>query len=78
MKKYDVEHFLNIYSMRKGMQEAGITNPSEQIKKFTKDFVEKLETLPINEEIILQDNSFFDTKGNLIIKIPFDLNEQII
>jgi len=68
----DVEHYLGVYSVRKRMQEEGIINPSEQIKKFTRDFVEKLESLPLNEEIVLQDNSFYDSKGNLIMKIPME------
>jgi hypothetical protein len=68
----DVEHYLGVYSLRKRMQEEGITNPSEQIKKFTRDFVEKLESLPLKEEIVLQDNSFYDSKGNFIMKIPID------
>ncbi|MFL9481576.1 hypothetical protein ACI6Q2_02285 [Chitinophagaceae bacterium LWZ2-11] len=68
----NVEHYLGIYSLRKRMQEEGITNPSDQIKKFTRDFVEKLESLPLKAEIILQGNSFYDSKGNLIITIPMD------
>ncbi|MCT2406352.1 hypothetical protein NZD88_02135 [Chryseobacterium antibioticum] len=70
MKKLDVEHFLDIYIMRKDMQEEGITNPSEDIKKFTREFVEKLENMPLNEEIIIKESSFFDSLGNLIIKFP--------
>ena len=66
----DVEHYLGVYSIRKRMQEDGITNPSEQIKKFTRDFVEKLERLPLKEKIVLRDYSFYDSKGNLIITIP--------
>ncbi len=31
----DVEHYLGVYSLRKRMQEEGITKPSEQMKKFT-------------------------------------------
>lgn len=68
----DVEHYLGVYSLRKRMQEEGITNPGEQIKKFTRDFVEKLESLSLKEEIVLRDNSFYDSKGNLIMKIPMD------
>lgn len=68
----DVEHYLGIYSLRKRMQEDGTTNPSEQIKKFTRDFVEKLESLPLNEKIVLKDHSFYDSKGNLIIEMPID------
>ena len=71
MKNLDVRHYLDIYTTRKEMQEKGITHPSEQIKKFTRDFVEKLQTYSLNEEIILKENgSFFDSKGNLIMKIP--------
>ncbi|MES1181752.1 MAG: hypothetical protein ABUL44_03060 [Flavobacterium sp.] len=68
----DVEHYLGVYSLRKRMQEEGITNPSEQIKKFTRDFVEKLQSLPLTQKIVVQDNSFYDDKGNLIMKIPID------
>lgn len=70
MKKLDVKHFLDIYQTRKKMQEEGITNPSEEIKKFTKEFVEKLLNLPLDEEIKLKNNTFFDSKGNLILKMP--------
>ena len=70
MSKLDVRHYLDIYSFRKEMQEKGITNPSEEIKKFTKDFVEKLENMDLDDEIILNDSSFFDSEGNLILTIP--------
>lgn len=79
MKKLDVEHFLNIYTLRKSMQEDGTTNPSEDIKKFTREFVEKLENMPLHEEIILKNTSFFDSLGNLIIKFTDtdDLEKKI-
>lgn len=70
MRKLDVGHYLDIYTVRKEMQEEGITNPSEQIKKFTRDFVDKLHSFSLDEEVILKENSFFDSKGNLIMKIP--------
>ena len=71
MKNLDVKHYLDIYTTRKEMQEKGITQPSEQYKKFTKEFVEKLQTYSLDEEIILDEpGSFFDSKGNLIMKIP--------
>lgn len=71
MKNLDVRHYLGIYTTRKEMQEEGITNPSEEVKKFTIDFVEKLKTYALDEEIILKKGgSFFDSKGNLIIKFP--------
>lgn len=70
MAKLDVKHFFDIYKMRKEMQDEGITNPSPEIKRFTKDFVEKLSRLPLNDEIILKDNSFFDSHDCLIIRKP--------
>ncbi len=71
MKNLDVKHYLDIYTTRKEMQEKGITQPSEQLKKFTREFVEKLQTYSLDEEIILDENgSFFDSKGKLILKIP--------
>ncbi|HEY8935095.1 MAG TPA: hypothetical protein VIM65_07735 [Cyclobacteriaceae bacterium] len=75
MKNLDVKHYLDIYTTRKEMQEEGITNPSEQIKAFTRDFVEKLQSFPLDEEIILKDSSFFDSKGILIMKIPIETTE---
>lgn len=70
MKKLDVEHYLYIYTVRKEMQEKGVTNPSENIKKFTCKFVEILEKMPLDEEIILKESSFYDSKGRLLIKFP--------
>ena len=71
MKNLDVRHYLGIYTKRKEMQEKGITFPSEQYKNFTAEFVEKLKTYSLDEEIILDVNgSFIDSKGNFIIKIP--------
>ena len=71
MKNLDVQHYLDIYTVRKEMQELGITNPREEIKEFVKEFVDKLENLPLDMEIILEDNSFFNTDGFLIMKINF-------
>ncbi|WP_411810661.1 hypothetical protein ACLB9Y_10275 [Chryseobacterium scophthalmum] len=70
MKKLDVEHYLYIYTVRKEMQEKGITNPNENIKKFTRELVEILEKMPLDEEIILKESSFYDSKGRLLIKFP--------
>jgi hypothetical protein len=70
MSKLDVRHFLDIYETRKDMQERGITNPPEEVKKFVREFVEKLQTYSLDEEIILKDSSFYDNKGHLIMKIP--------
>ena len=66
----DVKHYLYIYKKRMNMQDKGITNPSSEIKSFTKEFVEKLLNMPLDEEIKLKNNSFFDSKGNLIARIP--------
>jgi hypothetical protein len=68
----NVKHYLDLYTLRKEMQDEGITNPSEQIKTFTKEFVEKLAKLPLDNKIILKDKSFFDEEGNLIMKMPID------
>ena len=68
----DVKHYLNIYGTRKQMQNEGITNPSREIKMFTKEFVEKLSSMPIDEEIKLGNYTFFDSKGKLIAKFPVD------
>ena len=59
------------------MQDEGITNPSEQIKKFTTDFVEILKNIPLEEEIILKNNSFYDSRGNLIITIPIEKENKL-
>ena len=54
MKKLDVQHFLGIYQIRMRMQENGITNPTDAVKQFTKDFVTKLSTMPLNEEVKIE------------------------
>lgn len=71
MENLDVRHYLDIYTIRKEMQESGITNPREEIKEFVKEFVDKLEKLPLDMEIFLEDNSFFDKDGLLIMEIPY-------
>ena len=38
-------HYLSIYSTRFQMQQEGVTNPSDEVKRFTKTFVERLEAL---------------------------------
>jgi len=64
-----------IYQIRKRMQKDGITNPNEEVKKFTREFVDKLSKLPLDEEIKIENHSFFDSKGTLIAKIPIKENE---
>ncbi len=70
MNKLDVKHYLGIYTLRKEMQDEGITNPSEEIKKFTIEFIEKLKDMDSDDEIILEDNCFLDGSRNLIIIFP--------
>ena len=70
MGNLDVKHYLFVYSVRLKMQENGVTNPPEAIKKFTQEFVEKLKTLPPDMEIVLENDTFFDNEGNLIMKFP--------
>ena len=71
----DVKHFLGIYQIRQRMQEEEITNPSEAIKTFTREFVIKLSQMPLDEEIKIENHSFFDSNGNLIATIPSDEDE---
>jgi hypothetical protein len=75
MKKLDVRHFLGIYQLRKRMQDEGITNPSEEVKNFTREFVQILSNLQMDEEITIEHNSFIDSKGNLILRFPSIENE---
>ena len=65
-----VSHYLGAYQIRKGMQDDGVTSPSDDIKEFTAEFVEKLSKLPLDDEIIIEGYSFFDVNKNLIAKIP--------
>ena len=71
MKNLDVAHYLKIYKIRKRLQEDGVTNPPPEIKKFVNDFVETLSKMNSSEEIYIENHSFFDSKGNLITKIPY-------
>ena len=75
MKKLDVQHFLGIYQLRMRMQEDGITNPTDGVKQFTKDFVTKLSKMPLEEEVKIEGKSFIDSKGKIIATLPFGKNE---
>ena len=75
MKKLDVQHFLGIYQIRMRMQEDGITNPTDAVKQFTKDFVTKLSKMPLDEEVKIEGKSFVDSKGEIIATLPFEKNE---
>lgn len=70
MKKLDVKHFLDIYQIRKAMQDKGITNPSEEVKEFTREFVAKLSKMPSDEEIKIEGSSFLDSQRNVIATLP--------
>jgi hypothetical protein len=75
MENLTAKHYLGIYTVRKAMQENGITNPRAEIKKFISEFVSRLTSYPLDEEILLTKGSFFDSKGNLIITIPSQKND---
>ena len=70
METHNVRHYLHIYATRKEMQEAGLTDVSEEMKEFTKKFVEKLKALPLEEKIILIDKSFYTGNGQLVASMP--------
>ncbi|WP_299679480.1 hypothetical protein [uncultured Dokdonia sp.] len=70
MGKLDVAHFIGIYQIRKKMQEDGVTNPSDAVKQFTRDFVDTLSKMPLDEEIKILNHSFLDLKGNVIARLP--------
>ena len=74
MKRLNVAHFLGVYKIRKGMQDAGITNPNDEVKEFTKAFVEKLSTMPMDEEVRIDGLSFLDSRGNIIASFPISQN----
>ena len=70
MSKLDVRHFLNIYRTRMRMQDDGITNPSEEIKVFTRTLVEKLSLMPLDTELRIEDRSLVDNSGNIVATFP--------
>lgn len=70
MKHLTAKHVLEVYKTRLEMQEAGITNPPENIKKITKSIVETLPKLPMQEIVDYVDGALVDLKGNVIIKFP--------
>jgi len=82
MKKLDVQHVLGVYQIRLSMQDKGITNPSENFKKWTREFVNKLSKMPLEEEVIIKKHSFLDSRGNIIATLPinsessFTLNQR--
>lgn len=65
-----VEYYLDLYQTRLEMQEAGMTDPPTEIKQFTRAFVTALSALPLDAEIRLENDAFFDANGNLILKFP--------
>lgn len=70
MKHLTAKHVLEVYKTRLEMQEAGITNPPENIKEFTQSIVETLPKLPMQEIVDYVDGALVDLKGNVIIKFP--------
>lgn len=66
----NVKHFLGIYQIRMRMQDEGLSDTSIEIKAFTREFVEKLSQMHLDEEIRYENYSFYDSLGNLIVTIP--------
>jgi hypothetical protein len=55
------------------MQNEGTTNPSEEIKSFTRLFVQLLSKMNLEDEIILKNGSFYNASGKLIATVPLVL-----
>lgn len=70
MENLTIKHFYEIYKTRLEMQEAGITNPPENIKEFTQSIVETLSKLPMEEIVDYVDGTLVDSKGNVSVKFP--------
>ncbi len=70
MIELTIKHFYKIYKTRLEMQEAGITNPPENIKEFTKSIVETLSKLPMEEIVDYINRTLVDSKGYVIVKFP--------
>ena len=68
--RFTVKHYLGIYEGRKQMQQSGLTNPRNDIAQFTLKFVDILNKLPLEQELEIKDNSFYNSRGKLIIAIP--------
>jgi hypothetical protein len=73
MPNHTVEHYLDIYQTRLEMQNEGTTNPSEEIKSFTRLFVQLLSKMNLEDEIILKNGSFYNASGKLIATVPLVL-----
>lgn len=56
------------------MQKEGITNPTETVKQFTKDFVIKLSKMPMSEEVKIEGKSFINSNGEIIATLPFEID----
>ena len=65
----DVRHYLEIYQIRMQMQKEGITNPSREIKELTKNILEKLSLMPLEDKIELKGNYLIDQKGEIIASL---------
>lgn len=78
MARLDVKHFLGIYRIRLGMQEKGITTPSWVFKKWTREFVEKLSKMPLDEEMSIYGHSFLDSQGNIVATLPIKPSSSFV
>ena len=70
----NVDHYLNVYKVRKEMMEDGITNPLPEGRKLINEIVSKLSKMPLNEVIELKRKDgklvMLDSKGNIIVTVP--------
>ena len=71
----DVEHFLNVYKIRKRCYEEGVTNPLPEVKVFISELVETLSSRSPNEKVQLlkSNNGIYELRnknGEVIIKFP--------
>ena len=70
----NVDHYLNVYKVRKEMMEDGITNPLPEGRKLINEIVSKLSKMPLNEVIELKRKDgklvMLDSKGNILVTVP--------
>lgn len=67
MHQLTIGYFLEIYKTRQEMQDLGLTNPSDEIKNFTKKLVETLLKYSQDEKISFIDMKLIDSKNRIIV-----------
>jgi hypothetical protein len=70
MNELDVKHYLGVYQDRMKMQEEGITHPTDEIKRLTREIVKKLSVLPSDEPIVIKDGSLINSRGIVVASFP--------